>query len=91
MIVTLNGLPFDLTLERERTVGELLNGMERWLEKSRFSVSGFKLNGQLIPVEKVEEAFSTDLDEIESIDVTASSWGELFIQALRECSHSTLR
>lgn len=86
MIVTLNGRPFDMTLERERTVGELLAGMERWLEQSRFSVSGFKIDGRLVPVEEVEEACSMNLDEIEEIDVIASSWRDLFVQALRDCA-----
>lgn len=84
MNVTLNGNPFDVTVERERTLGELLAGVESWLESSRFSVSAFSLNGKAVPVGEVEEACATDLDEIDTLDIRASSWSELLLEALAE-------
>lgn len=84
MNVTLNGEPFDLTLERERTVGELLSGIERWLEGARFSVSAFSVNGRAVEAEEVEAACAMDLDEVESLDVRATSWNGLYSQALAE-------
>ncbi len=84
MIVTMNGNPFDVTLERERTLGELLTGIESWLERSRFSVSALSLNGEAIAASQIEGACAMDLDEVETLDIRASSWNELLIEALTE-------
>lgn len=82
MIVTLNGKPFDFTLERERTVGELLSGIETWLEQSRHSLSAFSIDGAEIAAAAVEEACARDLGEIERLDLTALSWTRLYRDAL---------
>jgi hypothetical protein len=82
MIVTLNGQRIDVTLERERTLGEFLNGIEGWLEKSSYSLSGFSVNGGDVSPEGVEEACAMDLGEVERIDLRASSWTELLRDAI---------
>lgn len=85
MIVTLNGNPFEFTLERERTIGEFLSEIEEWLERSRFSVSGLHLDGQEIPADKIEEIYPVRIDDVERIDLIATSWNALYMEALAVC------
>ena len=85
MTVTLNGKPLEFTLERERTVGEFLAEIEGWLERSKFSVSGLRMDGKEIPAERIEEIYPIEIDTVESIDLIAASWNALFLEALAEC------
>jgi hypothetical protein len=85
MIVTLNGNPLDYTLEQERTIGEVLSGIESWLEQARFSLSAVILDGTEIPAEKIEEIGTLDIGEIELLDLIATSWNDLVIKAFLEC------
>lgn len=82
MIVTLNGQALDVTLERERTLGEFLSAIEEWLEKSNYSLSGFSVDGQPIPPEALEEACARDLIEVEKVDLRAASWKDLLLDAV---------
>jgi hypothetical protein len=88
MVVTINGRALDITLERERTLGELLAGVERWLEEGGFSLSGIAVNGEAVELDAVEKACSRELDEIERVDIVASTWTELLRAALTETSRA---
>jgi hypothetical protein len=82
MIVTINGRTTDITLERERTLGEVLSGIETWLEGSGFSLSGLTVNGEGVELGAMEAACRRQIDEIERIDIVASTWSELMHEAL---------
>lgn len=88
MIVTLNGQRIEVTLERERTLGEFLSGIEGWLEKSSHSLSGFAVDGVEIPPESVEEACARELEEVERVDLRALSWRNLLTDALSICGEA---
>lgn len=82
MVVTINGRTMDITLERERTLGEVLSGIETWLEGSGFSLSGLAVNGENVELGAMEAACRRQIEEIDSVDILASTWAELMQEAL---------
>jgi hypothetical protein len=88
MIVTLNGQALDITIENERSIGELLSGVEAWLEESDQSVSGFSVDGEAVPVSRIDEACARELNGVERLDLISSSWNVLYRQALARCARA---
>ena len=86
MVVTVNGRTMDITMEHERTLGDLLAGLEMWLENAGFSLSGLVVDGERVGLEAVEAACSRELAGIEHVDIGASTWAELMREALTETS-----
>ena len=86
MIVSLNGDPLDVVMENERTVGDLLMGLEIWLEERSFSVSSLNIDGLEIPATEIELVGLRSLDSVGQIDVRATSLQDLKRKALRETS-----
>lgn len=82
MNITINGNPVDITLEKERTLGELLGGIEHWLSGSGHSLSGLEIDGAAIGTNSLEDAFQWDLEKIKTIAITTSTRPELLTEAL---------
>ena len=82
MDISINEKPADITLESEKTVGELLSGIEQWLQGSEHRISGLRIDGQTINALSLTEAFAQPLDRIQSIDITVSAWQDLALEAL---------
>ncbi len=58
-----NGNKLDITLENEKTVGDVLKGFEEEAEKNDATTVSIELNGKVIDAEKLDEAFSQELNE----------------------------
>ena len=58
-----NGNKLDITLENEKTVGDVLKGFEEEAEKNDATTVSIELNGNVIDAEKLDEAFSQELRE----------------------------
>lgn len=58
-----NGNKLDITLENEKTVGDVLKGFEEEAEKNDATTVSIELNGKVIDAEKLDEAFSQELSE----------------------------
>lgn len=84
MELTINGEPVDLQLEGERTLGELLEGVESWLETRGRSVSSVTVNGVAVGVDGLEAACALDLAEVQDLRLLALSDLELYLEALSE-------
>ncbi|MDR2759572.1 MAG: hypothetical protein LBB78_09340 [Spirochaetaceae bacterium] len=82
MEITINGSPADITLEKERTLGEFLSGIENWLLGSGHSVSGLQVDGTVIGVDSVADAFRWELEKIKNIAIKTSTSFELLAEAL---------
>lgn len=83
MQVTINGNITDLVVETEKTLGELLANLELWLENRGFSVSGLSVNGSFVGATALEAVYSLDLAQVDKLDIQASSWIELYQEALQ--------
>jgi hypothetical protein len=82
MEITINGIPADITLETEKTVGELLSGIESWLTGSGHCLSGLELDGETIGAEGVTGVFDRDLGHIRAIDIKTSARSLIMVEAL---------
>lgn len=82
MNFTINGQTADITLENEETVGELLSGIEHWLEDSEHTLSGIVIDGEDIASGSISSVFSKELNQISTIDIKTSSKIELYFEAL---------
>jgi hypothetical protein len=87
MEITINGVPADITLETEKTMGEFLSGLESWLENSGHYLSGLAVDGRQFGAEAIPGAFGMDLDRIGSIDVKTSTWSVFLLEALCTARH----
>jgi hypothetical protein len=80
--IKINGKIADITLEAEKTLGELLSGLDSWLEGSGQYLSGIEVDGELYGASFIEKAFGLSLDGISQLDIKTSSWIELMLEAL---------
>ncbi|MDR0404072.1 MAG: hypothetical protein LBH35_10860 [Treponema sp.] len=80
--ITINGKTADITLEAEKTLGELLSGIGAWLEGSGQYLSGIEVDGQTYGSSSLEKALEFSLDEISRLDIKTSNWAELMLEAL---------
>ena len=82
MEIKINGKAADITLESEKTVVEVLAGIQQWLEGAGLYVSGLEIDGTNYDAGSLDSAFETALENINSIDIKTSGWPELKREAL---------
>ncbi|MDR2552476.1 MAG: hypothetical protein LBD31_04835 [Treponema sp.] len=82
MEIGINGKPADITLEEEKTLGEVLAGIHNWLEGSGLYLSGLEVDGKSYGALSMEEAFALPLEGISAVDLKTSGWAELMLEAL---------
>jgi hypothetical protein len=80
--ITINGETAGITLEAEKTLGEILSCLDSWLEGSGQYVSGIEVNGEVYGSSSLEKAFELSLDGISRLDIKTSSWADLMLEAL---------
>lgn len=73
MNVTVNGNAVDITLEDERTVGDVLRGLETAFAQNNATTIGITLNGTSISADAFDAAAQTPLADDTAIDVTVVS------------------
>jgi hypothetical protein len=90
MDISINGEKADITLETEKTVGEVLAGLELWLTTSdpRYSgglrLSGLLIDGMAVGADSLETSFQREIASIASLDITIRNVQELLAEALLE-------
>jgi len=82
MEIRINGKPADITLESEKKAGDVLAGIENWLEGSLYFISGLELDGKTYGSNSLETVFEMPLEGISTINVKTSGWAELLLEAL---------
>jgi hypothetical protein len=84
MEIRINGQTADIKADCEKTLGQFLANIEMWLSDSGHSFSGLAIDGEKIPVQSMEEAFSRDIDTINIIDIFTSSLSDLLMESLEK-------
>jgi len=82
MEININGKKAAITLEAEKTVGEVLAGVHNWLDGSGVFISGLELDGKLYGNLSLDDAFNLPLEGISCINIKTSGWAELMLEAL---------
>ena len=73
MILKVNGKEADITLEGEKTVGEVLKSFETEAAKNDATTVSIALNGRPITAKEFDDAIKTPLSEDTSIELTVVS------------------
>jgi hypothetical protein len=90
MYITIDGKAADITLENERTVGEVLAGLENWLRGSGYRLSGMELDGEAAGILSLDQFFGREISTVGTLNIRTSSWVEHAVQSiasLREALH----
>jgi hypothetical protein len=81
--ITINGKQADITIERERTIGEVLAGLENWLTGSGHRLSGLTVDGEAVDAPSLDVFFDRELTTVTAMDIQTSSWAEHAVQSVR--------
>jgi hypothetical protein len=90
MEIYINSEKADIVLETEKTVGQVLAGLEEWLCNSdpRFRgtlrLSGMEIDGQTIGSGSLEDSFNRELASIKTLGIKIMGLPELLAEALLE-------
>jgi hypothetical protein len=84
MDISINGKPADIVPDTEKTLGEMLSGLEEWLAGEGRRISGLRVNGETLGSSALDAAFSLDLKSVTTLDISTSSWPELAVEALAD-------
>jgi hypothetical protein len=82
MQVFINEKPFDIVIEEEKTIGDVLAGIDAWLAGAEIRISGLRINGEPIRLSAMAQAFEQSLEHIDSLNITVSAWDSLAVEAL---------
>lgn len=82
MRITINGVNADIQTENEKTVGEVLAGLESWLAGSGHRLSGFSVDGEAAVIDSMEDSFAREINGIQAIDIITSSLTDLIAESL---------
>jgi hypothetical protein len=82
MEITIDGKAADITLESEKNLGDLLGGLEQWLEGGGRRLRGVRLDGRDISADALAGFLDQNLQEIKTVAVKTVGWPELAAEAL---------
>ncbi|MDR3145353.1 MAG: hypothetical protein LBU21_03670 [Treponema sp.] len=82
MNISIDGKQADITLEQEKTVGDVLVALENWLRGSGYRLSGISVDGERVGEASLERFFERDLAKVETLELWTSSWADHAAQSL---------
>ncbi|MCL2382130.1 MAG: hypothetical protein FWC64_11195 [Treponema sp.] len=88
MNIYINGCLADITLDTEKTLGDVLSGVEHWVSLTGSRVRAIAADGQLLEDDALSGAFDRDVQGIEKLDITVSAYRELAAEALSVLSQT---
>ena len=90
MKILINGKAADITLENEKTLGDVVSGIENWIFSTGSRIQRICINGKDIPVDSLKEAFTINISEIENLEFFIRFWRELAAEALGDLYETCL-
>lgn len=82
MTIFINGKPAEITLDTEKTLGDVMSGIEQWISPTGNRIQKISVDGKEVSGDSLPEAFRASIAEIEKLDILVSSWRELAAEAL---------
>lgn len=77
MKISINNQHIDITIEQERTLGEILGKLEAECEKEGSTITGIRIDGQEIPASQLDAYFAKDPQSVDSVELFATSAAEI--------------
>jgi len=84
MVIYINEKPADITLDTERTLGDVMSGIEQWISPSGNRIKKICLDDKDISTDALDESFLINVADIKKLDVFVSPWRELAAEALED-------
>ena len=81
MDIFINDRPADITLDTEKTLGDVLSGIELWVSSSGSRIMAISLDGQALPGDALSAVFDKDVNEVKKLDITVSAYRDLATEA----------
>ena len=81
MDILINNKPADITLDTEKTLGDVLSGIETWISSSGNRIRGISVDGKDVG-DRLAALFDKSIREIGKLEILVTSWRELASQAL---------
>jgi hypothetical protein len=82
MTIFINDKKADIMLEAEKTLGDIMSGLEQWISPTGNRIQRISINDETVPDESMNEAFSREINNIKKINISICSWRELAAEAL---------
>jgi hypothetical protein len=82
MIIKINDKPLDFTLNNEKTLGEILTGIEQWLSDSGHHLSEITVDGQTAGASIMDEIFKKDINTVKNLDIRTNAIAEFTASSL---------
>jgi len=82
MKIRINGQEADITLENEKTLGEIITNMIQWLESSGHRLSGISVDGSPVHYSSLNDIFPKEIACVETLDLYTSSLAVLTAESL---------
>jgi hypothetical protein len=82
MKIKINNADADITLDDEKTIGDVVAGITDWFSATGWTIGTLELDGKAIGASKISEAFVQNIDSVDCMNVSASSQSEICVEAL---------
>ncbi|MBN2444048.1 MAG: hypothetical protein JXJ04_21980 [Spirochaetales bacterium] len=83
----MNGKPLDVTLENEKNLGEIINGVEIWLKNSDLLITSIKISDKELLSEIPEKWKNTLIGDIDQVALTVKPTSEVHASSLQNIVH----
>ncbi len=77
MDVRLDGVPLDIVFESEKTVGDVLKGMEAELEKSDATIIEIQADSEVFQASELDELFTRSIDSVKELSLKSVSYTDV--------------
>jgi hypothetical protein len=82
MEIKINGLSADITIDSEKTVAQVMAGIDQWLSGSGHILSGLSVDGQAADLSSLENIFAKEIDTVKTLDILTMSVTDLAVMSL---------
>jgi len=82
MEIRINGHEADIALDSEKTIGDVIAGLDQWLTSSGHRISGLSIDGQAAGTSQLDDFFSRETNAVKNLDIYTSSLAELAAESL---------
>jgi hypothetical protein len=82
MEIKINGKTADITIDNEKTVAQVIAGIEQWLAGSGHRLSGLAIDGQAADLSSLENIFAKEIDTIKTLDISTMPITQLGVMSL---------
>jgi hypothetical protein len=77
MELYVNGAVLDVTLENEKTMGEVFQALEQSLEENGATIIDVSVDGKNIPAEELESLFAAPVESVARLDVETANVSDI--------------